>query len=209
MDVEAVTMPAEQQRRVWISNQIFWAAALGGVLGGLYLLSENYKALGYFQLAKKTFVMGLISSFILLMTFFCIPEASIIHFAPFLILTQCVLTGGYIIGEHYKQFYAWDVSKQILIYLPLLVFGILALPFYLPESLTANIPRFICALIPALCIQSLAKLQQDEPIKILIEKGRKKGSFGKLLGVISLAFLLQLGIVLIFIFLTELVINSH
>jgi uncharacterized membrane protein YdcZ (DUF606 family) len=203
MEDKAITMSAEQQLRVWSSMQIFWATIFAGIFGGFYLLSENYKALGYPQLAKKTFFAGLICSCILFTTFFFIPEASLLHFAPFLIMAQCIIAMAYIRGEHVKSFYN-HFSKYHLIYLPVIILIILALPFYLSETLTEKIPSFIIPMIPALCTQSLAQINQDKYVKILMEKGNKKGSLGRFFGIISLSLLFQLSIVFIFVFLAYL-----
>jgi hypothetical protein len=205
MQVEATMMPAEKRRKVWNANQIFWAAGFGSVLAGLYLVSENYKALGYPQLAKKTLLTGFISTIILMTLLFFTSEESISHFAPFLVATQCVVAGGYVIWEHYKLFYNKNFSKQLFVYLPLLALMILTLPFYLPKTWTANIPHFFLAMIPALCIQSLAQFLQSGNVKSLIEKGSKKGSTGRLLGIISLTLLIQLCLIVTFVLLSFLI----
>ena len=156
----------------------------------------NYKALGYLQLAKKTFIAGIVGSFIFMVAFIFTPVDTMKRFTPFLtflILTQCIVVGGYIRGEHYKSFYNTNYLKKALIFLPILALMILTIPFYLSETLLAFIPRFYYKLIPAFCIQSLVQLQQDEQVKILIEKGIRKGSIGRLFGIIFLALLVQCG----------------
>lgn len=195
MGAEAMLMPALEQRRVWSSKQIFWGSVLGGFLGGIYFFSENYKALGYPQLAKKALIAALVGSMSFFMVLFLLPDEPTNYYTPFFLLAQCVLVGGYIINEHSKAFNGMSYNKQVFIGLPILAMLIMAIPYYFSESWSFKIPNILCALVQALTVQTLAQMYQDAHIKGLIEKGSKKGTVAKLLGIGVLALLFQLCIV--------------
>jgi hypothetical protein len=73
MESEALIL--EKPRRVWTYVQVSLAAYLSGPIGGCYLLSQNCKALGKEQLAKKVLIWGIVSSLILMGLLLFIPVA--------------------------------------------------------------------------------------------------------------------------------------
>lgn len=195
MDVKAMTIAEEDQTRVWSSNQIFWGTFFGSYLCGFYLLSQNYKTLGYPQIAKKAIFGAISSGLIIISAYLFMSEALFEKIGFFLILGQGILAGGYLSYEHNKSFLNRNCYIQAMIFVPLLSFAVLTIPFYVSERLIAEIPMIMMFILPPALISGFAASHQEVHIKALMEEGTKKNSIGKLMGIALLAVLIQLGIV--------------
>lgn len=65
-----------KNRNIWSTNQILLATFFAGPFGGCYLLSKNYKILGHEVYAKRSLIVGVIATAILLFlyTFIELPQ---------------------------------------------------------------------------------------------------------------------------------------
>lgn len=55
--------------RIWTTRQIWLASFFGGPFGGCYLLRQNYKTFGNAVHAKRSLVVGIFSTFLLMMIY--------------------------------------------------------------------------------------------------------------------------------------------
>lgn len=196
MEAKTIENTAEEQSRklprVWRHHHLYFGTFLGGYVCGFYLLSENYKALGYPQLAKKAVLTGLVSTFIALALTFFLPLDSK-PFAFLLILTtQSLLALGYLYYEHYMTICNWNRSKEVFIAFAIGLAALLTTPMYLSKQFMASIPRMMGPLLQIVFIDAFARLLQEEQIKELMKNGSKKNSFRRLLGITFLSLLVLL-----------------
>lgn len=170
------------------SWQIYWATSFGGYLCGFYLLSQNYKALGYPQLSKKTLMTGVISTLIALLIFFFISDDDFKRSLLLVNVLQGLFCGSYFFYEYYKNFYDLNRLKEFLIACLVISLGAVAAFIYLPKM---DIPSIIIPITQGGILQSLAKQCQEDSIKELRQRGNKKYAFFRLCGVILLSIFCQ------------------
>lgn len=189
------TIAAEKPLNIVTFKQSLWSSLLGGYLGGFYLVSLNYKAMGYPQLAKKAVRTGLISTIVLFifMTFLSIFADQ--WTKPFLTLgalAQGLVGMVYLMHEHYKTVDNHNRWKECFFALCLVVPVMLA-PFYLPSNLIDHIPVYMSILIPAFVVSQFVKSQQEMHLE---DTGLQKIAKRKLLGSMLIALILTIAMAL-------------
>jgi len=187
------TVIAEKPLNIVTFKQTIWFSLLGGYLGGFYLISLNYKAMGYPQLAKKALRTGLISTILLFIFMAFLSVFADQWTKPFLTigaLAQGLVGMVYLMHEHYKTVDNHNRWKECLVALCLVVPVMLA-PFYLPTKLIDYIPAYMSILLPALVVSQFVKSQQEIHLK---ESGLQKIPKRKLLGSMLIALVLTIAI---------------
>ncbi|MBS0629390.1 MAG: hypothetical protein JSS30_04095 [Verrucomicrobia bacterium] len=186
-------LESENQATIATFKQTLWASLLGSYLGGFYLVGENYKAMGYPQLAKKarwTGLIGTILASIMISPFAIFKEDYVKGFALFVVVIQGLLSSIFLYYLHFKTIHNWKKLKECLISVPL-VLALIPLPFILPEKFMTHIPGFMAMMIPGLLVSQFVKSYQEQHLQ---ETGRKKISNGKLFGSMLLALVLNIAI---------------
>lgn len=202
MEVKTITNPSEEQLcaqpRVWRNKHLYFGTLLGGYICGFYLLGENYKALGYPQLARKAIIAGLVSTFVTLGVIYFLPLDSNPYDSFLVMTTQGLLVIAYLLFEHSKvledQVFTWKTSLTFAI----CVAVVLTSPLYLPKQFMASIPSIMGPIVQIALIDSFARLVQEQHIKKLMENGSKKNSIRRLLKITFFSLLALLAYFAVF-----------
>ena len=196
----SITIKLDSQR-VWSSNQIFWGAVFGNYLAGFYFLSENYKALGYPLLAKKTILAVIFSGLIVFPIYILLPDELKSRLSFFLFFAEGLFLSGYLINEQSKALFTKSYNLQLFLSCLLIVATAIILPFYLPnEWLIFASSWWMIVLNRAMITLNFARNFQEIHIKQLTENGSKKNSFFRFIGVTRVAMALQM---FVFIFINN------
>jgi MFS superfamily sulfate permease-like transporter len=135
------------EKKLYTKGWVFFGSFLGGPLAGCYLVSKNFETLGQKNLAKKTLIVGIITTIILFGSILFIPEAvlskipsSVIPLVYTMAIYQyLVFKQGAAIEEHLKngglKHSGWKVAGIGLLSLVISMLYAFALAFLLPESL--------------------------------------------------------------------------
>lgn len=196
MEMQADAILDKNDKRIWSLNQLFFGSLLGGYLCGFYLLSENYKTLGYAQLAKNTLWAGIISSVFFFATFFILTDEALNRFLVVILISQGVLAAGLILYQHYKTVFQRDLTKEVAIGLPIIVLVLFGIALYIPEHIIVQLPSVVLAMIPAFFVKGYAQSYQQEYLNQIVNEGGRKNSVFKLLKCSILIMLIQVGCVL-------------
>jgi hypothetical protein len=204
--MEAKVIAIDQQPKVLTHKQILWATLLGGYLCGFYLIGQNYKAMGYSQLAKKALFGAIIVSLaIFIIPSFFLSEELLKRFSVFLNITQGLLTMTYLQYAHEKVLHNRNLTKEIF-FVPLLAIAFLTAPFYLSEEIQhyiSNASSFLFAFIPAAIADQFARSWQEPHIQELQQQGSVKYSNLRVFGIAFSFLLLQILFVIALYLLVE------
>ncbi|MCE2983127.1 MAG: hypothetical protein LW832_06130 [Parachlamydia sp.] len=186
--MESILLPS---KKYWSSIQVGMAGALGGLLAGFYLFSENYRSLGYPQLAKKTLITWAVSFFIILIAITVFDE----RYSLFFFIGQAIAAGSYVFYEHSKIIDGRQSKKELCIALPIFFQLLTVGALTIPQIYVAHTPGFVYALIPLVTMQSLYQYLQWPYLQEPLRDRKAKGSNLKLFGIIIGAMLIQLGLI--------------
>lgn len=74
MTIELAQEHTQKRQQFWSINQIYLAAAFGGLVAGCYFLGRNYRLLGRPREAKISYLLGIFGTLLLILLASFIPD---------------------------------------------------------------------------------------------------------------------------------------